>query len=127
MKNYLSALAPEHVSTVVSSAARRVVKKIVMDQRDGKNSFYAMADGAIFDYDRDKCSGTDWFPLGVNGTKPKLIYDNIERWPEVDHLRYPQHIDNMILHISACCRVYQRLDSIFSGRSDTQTNDQRHS
>ena len=72
-----------------------------------------MADGAIFEYDRDKCSVTDWFPLGVNGTKPKLIYDNTERCPEVDHLRYPQHKDNMTLHISACCRVYQRLDSIF--------------
>ena len=42
LKYYLSTLAPEHVSTVVSSAARPVVKKIVMDQRDGKNSFYAM-------------------------------------------------------------------------------------
>ena len=57
----------------MSSAARHVVKKIVMDQRYGKNSFYAMTDDAIFEYDRDKCSVTDWFPLGVNGTKPKLI------------------------------------------------------
>ena len=48
IKYYLSTLAPEHVSTVVSSAARPVVKKIVMDQRDGKNSFYAMTDGAVF-------------------------------------------------------------------------------
>ena len=69
MKYYLSTLAPEHVSIVVSSAARPVVKKIVMDQRDGKNSFYAMTDGAIFEYDRDKCSVTDWFPLGIKGQK----------------------------------------------------------
>ena len=48
VKYYLSTLASEHVSTVVSSAARPVVKKIVMDQRDGKNSFYAMTDGGIF-------------------------------------------------------------------------------
>ena len=67
MKYYLSTLAPEHVSTVVSSAARPVVKNIVMDQRDGKNSFYAMTDGTIFVYDRDKCSVTDWFPLGMKG------------------------------------------------------------
>ena len=40
-----------------------------MDQRDGKNSFYAMTDGAIFEYDRDKCSVTDWFPLGIKGKK----------------------------------------------------------
>ena len=65
VKYYLSTLAPEHASTVVSFAARPVVKKMVMDQRDGKNSFYAVTDGAIFEYDRDKCSVTDWFPLGV--------------------------------------------------------------
>ena len=36
VKYYLSTLAPDHVSTVVSSAARPVVKKTVMNQRDGK-------------------------------------------------------------------------------------------
>ena len=132
VKYYLSTLASEHVSTVVSSAARPVAKKIVMDQRDGKNSFYAMTDGAIFVYDRDKCSVTDWFPLGIKGKKNKtkqkqqLIYDNVERWPEVDHLRYPQQIDNMKLHISACCCVIQRHGPTFSGKSDPQTNDQRN-
>ena len=114
------------MNTVVSSAARPVVKKIVMDQRYGKNSFYTMTDGAVFEYDQDKCSVTDWFPLGMKGKKPKLIYDNVERWPEVDQLRYPQQIDNMKLHISACCRVIQRLDPTFSGKSDPQTSDQRH-
>ena len=81
VKYYLSTLAPEHVSTVVSSAARPVVKNIVIDQRYGKNSFYAMTDGAIFEYDRDKYSVTDWFPLGMKGKtkKSKLIYDNVER------------------------------------------------
>ena len=69
VKYYLSSLAPEHVSSVVSSAARPVVKKTMMDQGDGKNSFYAMTDGAIFVYDRDKCSVTDWFPLGKKGKK----------------------------------------------------------
>ena len=39
LKYYLSTLAPEHVNTVVLSAARPVVKKTVMDQRYGKNSF----------------------------------------------------------------------------------------
>ena len=55
----------------MSSAARPVVKKIVMNQRDGKNSFCAMTDGAIFEYDRDKCSVTDRFPLGMKGKKKK--------------------------------------------------------
>ena len=118
LKYYLSTLAPEHVSTVVSSAARPVVKKIVMDQRDGKNSFYAMTDGAIFEYDPDKCSVTDWFPLGIKSRKPKLIYNNVERWPEVDHLRYLQQIHNTKLHISACCRVIQRLGPTFPSKSD---------
>ena len=79
VKYYLSTLAPEHVSTVVSSAARPVVKKIVMDQRDGNNSFYAMTDGAIFEYDRDKCSVTDWFPLGMKGKKRKKKKDSYLR------------------------------------------------
>ena len=99
VKYYLSPLAPEHVSAVVSSAARLVVRKIVMDQRYGKNSFYTMTDGAVFVYDRDKCSVTDWFPLGIKGKRTKLIYDNVERWPEVNHLRYSQQIDNMKLHM----------------------------
>ena len=73
VKYYLSTLAPENVSTVVSSAARPLVKNIVMDQRYGKNSFYAMTDGAIFEYDRDECSVTDWFPLGMKGGKKKKI------------------------------------------------------
>ena len=116
VKYYLLTLAPEHVSTVVSSAARPVVKKLAMVQRDGKNSFYAMTDDGIFEYDRDKCSVTDWFPLGIKGKKTKLIYDNVERWPEVDYLRYPQQIDNMKLHIGACCCVIQRHGPTFSGK-----------
>ena len=107
------------------SAARPVVKKILMDQRCGKNSFYAMAGGAIFEYDRDKCSVTDWFPFGMEGKKQKLIYDNVERWPEVDHLRYPQQIDNMKLHISVCCRDIQRHGPTFFSKSDPQLPDQR--
>ena len=105
-----------------------VVKKIVIDQSYGKYSFYAMTDGAVFEYDRDKCSVTDWFPLGMKGNKTKLIYNNVERWPEVDHLRYtqPHKTDNVKLHIGACCRVIQRLGPTFSGKSDPQTNDQRN-
>ena len=113
------------MSTVVSSAARPVVEKIVMDQRDGKNSFHAVTDGAVFEYDRDKRSVTDWFPLGVKGRKLNLIYDNVERWPEFDQLRYPKQTDNTKLHISACCSVIQSLGPTFSGgKSDPQTTDQ---
>ena len=59
----------------MSSAARLVVKKIVMNHRDGKNSFCAMTDGAIFEYDRDKCSVTDWFLLGKKGGEKKIEAD----------------------------------------------------
>ena len=69
VKFYLSTLGPEHVSTVVSSAARPVVRKIVRDQRYGKYSLYATTDGAVFEYDLNKCCVADWFPLGLNCRK----------------------------------------------------------
>ena len=124
VKFYLSTLGPEHVSTVTSSAARPVVKKIVRDQRYGKYSLYATTDGAVFEYDLNKCCVTDWFPLGLKGRKTKMTYGNVERWPEVDHLRYAQQIDNMNLHIRACCRVIQRLAPGLCGKFDPQTFDQ---
>ena len=68
VKYFLSTLGPEHVSTVTSSAARPVVKKIVRDQRYGKYSLYATVDGAVFEYDLNKCV-TDWFPIGLKAGK----------------------------------------------------------
>ena len=59
VKFYLSVLGPEHVSSVVSSAARAVVKQIVRDQRYGKHSLYAMTDGAVLEYDLNKCCVSD--------------------------------------------------------------------
>ena len=38
-----------------------------------------MTDGAIFEYDRDKCSVTDWFPLGIKGKKKKKRADLWQR------------------------------------------------
>ena len=72
VKYYLSVLGPEHVSTVVSSAAQPVVKKIVRDQRYRKYSLYATADGAVFRYDLNKCCVINWFPLGLKGRKTKM-------------------------------------------------------
>ena len=124
VKYHLSRLGPEHVSTVVSSAAQPVLKKILRDQTYGKYSPYATTDGAVFEYDLNKCCVTDWFPLGLKGRKTKMTYDNVERRPEVDHLRYAQEIDNRNLHIHACCRVIQRLAPCLCGKSDPQTFDQ---
>ena len=78
-----------------------------------------MTDNTMFEYDMKKCSVVDWFPLGMKGSKMKTTCENVERWPEVDQLRYAEQIDHMKLHINACCRVIQRLGD----SSDTQTND----
>ena len=72
VKYHLSRLGPEHVSTVVSSAAQPVLKKILRDQTYGKYSPYATTDGAVFEYDLNKCCVTDWFPLGLKGSKTKI-------------------------------------------------------
>ena len=53
---YFSTLGPGHASTVVSSAARPIVKKFVRDQRYRKYSVYAMTDGAVLEYDLNKSS-----------------------------------------------------------------------
>ena len=100
------------------------MKKIVRDQRYGKYSLYATVDGAVFEYDLSKCCVTDWLPLGLKGRKTKMTYNNVEKWLEVDHLRYAQQIGNMNLHIRACCRVIQRLAAGLCGKSDPQTFDQ---
>ena len=55
VKYYLSTIAPEHASVVVSSAALPAVKKIVMDHSYGKYSLYAMTDHSLFEYDMKKC------------------------------------------------------------------------
>ena len=68
VKFCLSTLGPERVSTVASSAARAVVKNIVRDQRYGKYSLCATADGAVFEYDLNKCV-THWFPIGLKAGK----------------------------------------------------------
>ena len=56
VKYYLSMLGIEHLSAVVSSAARPIVKKFVRDQRYRKYSVYAMTDGAVLEYDLNKSS-----------------------------------------------------------------------
>ena len=124
VKNCLSTVGPDHVCTVVLSAARPVVKTIVTDQRYGKYSLCATIDGAVFEYDLNKCCVTDWFPLGLTGRRTKMTYVNVERWPQVDHLKYAQQIDNMNLHVRACCRVIQRLAPGLCGKSDPQAFDQ---
>ena len=121
---YFSTLGPGHASTVVSSAARPDVKQIGRDHRHKKYSFYVTVDGAVFEYGLNKCRVVDWFPLGLKGRKTKMTYDNVERWPEVDHLKCAQQIDNTDLHIRACCRVIQRLAPGLCGKSDPQTLDQ---
>ena len=62
VKHYLSTLDPEHMSIVVSAAARPAVKRktTTTTATDIRTVFYAMTDGAIFDL--RKCCVIDWFP-----------------------------------------------------------------
>ena len=95
---YLSTLGPGHASTVVSSTARPDVKQIGRDHRHKKYSFYVTVDGAVLEYDLNKRCVTDWFPLRLKGRKTKMTHDSVESWPEVDHLRYAQQINNDSSH-----------------------------
>ena len=72
VKYCLSTFGHEHVSTTASFAARPVVQKIVRDHRHGKNSFYATTDGAVFEYDLNKCCVIDWFPLRLKGSETNM-------------------------------------------------------
>ena len=46
-------------------------------------------DGVVFEHDLNKCCVIiDWIPIGLNGSNMKMTRDNVERWPEADHLRY---------------------------------------
>ena len=53
-----------------------------------------------------------------------MTYDNVEKCPENDHLRYAQQIDNINLHTRTCSRVTRTLALCLYGKSDPQTFDQ---
>ena len=52
----------------------------------------------------------DWFPSEL---KYRTDHSNktthcVKRWPEVDPLRYADHIDRMKRHTEFCCRIIQQ-------------------
>ena len=107
---YLSTLEEEERNAVVASAENHTVQKVVCDHRYGKYSLYALATGIVFEYDLKTGVVKDWFPSDLKYGTDHLnkTIDCVKRWPEVDPLRYADHIDRMKQHIAFCCRIIQQ-------------------
>ena len=61
----------------------------------------------MFEYDLKTDVVKDWFPSDLKYGTDHLnkTTDCVKRWPEVDPLRYADHIDRMKQHIEFCCRI----------------------
>ena len=107
---YLSSLEEEERNAVVASAENHTVQKVVCDHRYGKYSLYALTAGIVFEYDLKTGVVKDWFPSALKYGTDHLnkTIDCVKRWPEVDPLRYADHIDRMKQHIEFCCRIIQQ-------------------
>ena len=107
---YLSTLEEEERNAVVASAENHTVQKVVCDHRYGKYSLYALTTGIVFEYDLKTGVVKDWFPSDLKYGTDHLnkTIDCVKRWPEVDPLRYADHIDRMKQHIAFCCRIIQQ-------------------
>ena len=94
----------------MASAENHTVQKVVCDHRYGKYSLYVLTTGIVFEYDLKTCVVKDWFPLDLKYGTDHLnkTIDCVKRWPEVDPLRYADHIDRMKQHIEFCCRIIQQ-------------------
>ena len=98
---YLSTLEVEERNAVVASAENHTVQKVVCDHRYGKYSLVALTTGIVFEYDLKTGVVKEWFPSDLKyGTDHlnKTIHC-VKRWPEVDPLRYADHIDRLKQHI----------------------------
>ena len=107
---YLSTLEEEERNAVVASAENHTVQKVVCDHRYGKYSLYALTTGIVFEYDLKTGVVKDWFPSDLKYGTDHLnkTIDCVKRWPEVDPLRYADHIDRMKQHIAFCCHIIQQ-------------------
>ena len=106
----MSTLEEEERNAVVASAENHTVQKVVCDHRYGKYSLYALTTGIVFEYDLKTGVVKDWFPSDLKYGTDHLnkTTDCVKRWPEVDPLRYADHIDRMKQHIELCCRIIQQ-------------------
>ena len=93
----------------MASAENHTVQKVVCDHRYGKYSLYALTTGIVFEYDLKTCVVKDWFPSDLKYGTDHLnkTTDCVKRWPEVDPVRYADHIDRMKQHIKFCCCIIQ--------------------
>ena len=107
---YLSTLEEEERNAVVASAENHTVQKVVCDHRYGKYSLFAMTTGILFEYDLKTGVVKDWLAsyLKYGTVHLNKTTDCVKRWPEVDPLRYSDHIDKMKQHIEFCCRIIQQ-------------------
>ena len=95
VKYYLSTLAPEHVSKYCGVVCCLTCCEEDSDGPEGWKElvlcydrwrYFWIRPGQVF------CDRLVSIRNQRQKKKTKLIYDNIERWPEVDHLRYPQQM-----------------------------------
>ena len=106
---YLSTLEEEERHAVVASAENHTVQNVVCDHRYGKYSLYALTTGIVVQYDLKTGVVKDRFPSEL---KYRTDHSNrtthcVKRWPEVDPLRYADHIDRMKRHTEFCYRIIQ--------------------
>ena len=89
---------------------KNTVQKVVCDHRYGKYSLYALTTGIVFEYDLKTGVAKDWFPSDLKYGTDHLnkSTDCVKRWPEVDPLRYADHIDKMKQHTEFCCRIIRQ-------------------
>ena len=94
----------------MASAENHTVQNVVCDHRYGKYSLYALTTGTLFEYDLKTGVVKDWFLSDLKYGTDHLnkTVDCVNRWPEVDPLRYANHIDRMKQHIEFCCRIIQQ-------------------
>ena len=120
---YLSTLKVEERNAVVVSAENHTVQKVVCDHRYGKYSLYALTTGIVFEYDLKTGVVKDWFRSLLKYRTDHLnkTIDCVKRWPEVDPLRYADHIDRMKQILNCAVGSYSNTVCNQSALHDTVT------
>ena len=78
---------------------------MVCDHRYGKDSLYALTRSIVFEYDLKTCVVKDRFPSELKTRTVNTTIGCVKRWPEVDPLRYADHIDKKKEHMESCCNI----------------------
>ena len=105
VNDYMASFKQEKREIAVAAASRPVVRKVVLDHRNGKKSLFALTDGIVFEYGLTEGEVILWFPFKTGDTGQ--ILDLIHRWP-VDPLRFADDADRMKQHTESLCCVVLR-------------------